>query len=491
MGVWPHLLTQALNEVRRFNIGLLKTLINLALPLCAKWVALRLVLNARRACHPAESPPPVAMAHIRPFRALRYDPDKIGALENIALPLVDQVSAEQLRHYYRVYESAIHVAWPRSTAHATDRVMQWRKHGVLVQDPLPAIYPYYQRFTLYGARESFLRKGFICLVKLNDKPADPDILVHEDIIPSALASRVDLMEQTLLNLAPAHGLYTDPDHTLERIMDPYMQAPLTQMVDFTGVENTLGMIQNRQALQQFAALLKDKKIVLADGHHRLAAAQELHRRKPDQQTARYLLMYLSNAAAGDNRILAFHRLVNLNKHILGRTFDRVAFLDKLRPFFHIKPFTDRSPVYEQVEGHKRTFALIFKDAQYVLALRPEVDAERDTLLPLPPSVKRLDYTLLHYFILDRALGLPYTEQQNSPALSYWKDFSKARDGALHKDNHMAIIVNAVSMDELLAVTHDHARMPQKSTYFFPKVLCGLLYASVNDADNASAFDTSF
>lgn len=435
------------------------------------------------------------MAHIRPFRALRYDPAKIGAMENIALPLVDQVSAEQLRSYYRVYESAIHVAWPRSTAHATDRINQWRKHGVLVQDPLPAIYPYYQRFTLYGARESYLRKGFVCLVSLDGKPADPDILVHEDIIPSALASRVDLMEHTLLNLAPAHGLYTDAAHTLELIMDPYMQAPLVQMVDFTGVENTLGMIQNRQALEQFMAVLKNQKIVLADGHHRLAAAQKLyqtlHQRKPEHKTARYLLMYLSNAAADDNRILAFHRLVNLSKHVLGRAFDRTAFLEKLAHFFHIKPFTERSPIYEEVEGRKRTFALIFRDAQYVLSLKPDIDAVRDTLLPLPPSVKQLDYTLLHYFILDRALGLPYTEQQNSPALSYWKDFSKARDGALHKDNHMAIILNAVTMDELLAVTHDHARMPQKSTYFFPKVLCGLLFASVNDADNASAFDASF
>ncbi len=440
------------------------------------------------------------MAVIRPFRAFRYDPDKIGARQNIALPLVDAVSAELLRDYYRVYESAIHLAWPRSTAHAVDRLAQWRKYGVLRHDPLPAVYPYYQRFTIYGAQESYTRKGFMCLVRLNPTGEPPDILVHEDVMPHALTPRVALMQQTQMHIAPVHGLYHDPDYTLEPLMDAYMRAPLEEVTDFQGVHNSLGVIQNCRELQQFVTTLRNKKIILADGHHRLASAiqvrdemQRAHGKLAVQSASNYILMYLSNAASPANRILPTHRLVRLSKG-----FDNNIFLKKLENYFTVIPVADRTPLYEHIEGQRYSLGLLFRDAQYVLKLKKSIVPETDIALPLPASVLRLPYTVLHYYILQQALGIPYGAQPGSADFSYWKDYSKVLQGvmkigtpAADKNAYMGVIVNEATLDDLMAVTADSAIMPPKSTYFYPKLLSGLLYASLNEADFAMPFDTYF
>jgi uncharacterized protein (DUF1015 family) len=437
------------------------------------------------------------MAHIRPFRAFRYREKPNHEVEKHFSPLFDVVSPEQLEALYADPENSIHLSMPISDDHVLQKLNEWKENGILKQDPLPGIYIYYQEFSLFGDEKKYVRKGFIAMIRIQDQaiPKGTEIILHEGTISSSVSERTRLLEKTLLNTAPTHGLYSDPGFSLEAIMDAYMVSPQYQYIDYQGVINKMAIVQDRRDIERFQALMADKSVYLADGHHRLGSSLALREHLsaqgkplPQDSMVNYHLMYLTNLCSDDLRILPIHRVF----HLKERTHNPNPIIQGLRNYFEVTDITfDRAPIFNLIEDKPRSFGMVLGSLQFHLELKPDIDPVRDIDLPLPQAVKELDYTILHYFVFDKVLGIPYLEQHATDAIKYIKDYGLALKQAVTWPGRIAFITRGTRMDQMMRVCETGQLMPQKSTYFYPKVVCGMVFASIDDNENNSPFDLGF
>jgi uncharacterized protein (DUF1015 family) len=305
---------------------------------------------------------------------------------------------------------------------------------------------------------------------------------HENTIASSVNDRIELLEKTELNVSATHGLYTDPSFELEKYLDEAIQLPLVETEDYQGVRDVLGVIHDASVIQRFKQLIRNKKIILADGHHRyegsLANMHQQKRANPHHDGTEgynFHMMYLTNTEADDLRILPTHRLI----HGIS-DFNEDALVKKLERYFIVKPIEDADTLGEIISGKKWTFGLLFSENAYKIRLKPE--AIRDLRWPFPDVVKNLDLTVMHYFILEKGLGIPGKEQRKSLNVSFDRSFGDCLKKVIKKEAQMAIITNEVSIDEVKEVCQSGYTMPQKSTYFYPKVICGFLFSSINTSE---------
>jgi uncharacterized protein (DUF1015 family) len=251
------------------------------------------------------------------------------------------------------------------------------------------------------------------------------------------------------------------------------------------------VIQDAHIIKKFLNVLHDKTIILADGHHRYEGSlvhmnqqKALNPNHTGSEGYNFHLMYLTNTEAGDLRILPTHRLVSGVQN-----FSEEEILRKVEKDFIIKPIEDPDTLNEIIVGKQWAFGLIFKENAYKLRLKPEAF---DTMKwHFPDVVKKLDLTVLHYFIIEKVLGIPGKEQRNSENISFDRSFSDCLKKVWQNEAQMAIITNEISIEEVKQVCQSGATMPQKSTYFYPKVICGFLFSSIKENEFQSPPYTSF
>lgn len=422
------------------------------------------------------------MPEIKPVRAWRYNQNLNAAIDDLTSPLFDVVSEKQRKALYQNPYNSIHLSVPQgpdAADQAASLLDQWKSLGVIIQDRLPAIYVYYQYFTLYGSSKEFCRKGFVCNIRVHHWEDDV-ILRHENTIPKSVNDRIELLKKTELNVSPTHGLYTDASFELEKYMDEAILNPVYEVEDYQGVRDVLAVIHDAKIVQKFIDVLSAKQIILADGHHRYEGSlvyMDQQRKANPKHTGKegynFHLMYLTNTEAGDLRILPTHRLI---KDLPG--FDEEPIIKKLSEDFIIKPVEDADTLHEIIAGKQWAFGLMFKENAYKIRLKPEA---LDTMKwQFPDVVKRLDLTVMHYFILEKALRIPGKDQRKSENIFFDRSFSDCLKRVLKDEAQVAIITNEVSIEDVKNVCHSGATMPQKSTYFYPKVICGFLFSSIKE-----------
>lgn len=422
------------------------------------------------------------MAEIKPLRAWRYMPAISKNIEAITSPLFDVVSEKQRKVLYKNPYNSIHLSVPqepKAAERAANLLDEWKAKGIIEQDHLPGIYVYYQYFKITGSPQEFCRKGFICNIRTYHWDENV-ILRHENTIPKAVNDRIELLEKTELNVSPTHGLYTDTSFELEKYMDEAIRVPLYETEDYQGVRDVLAIIHDANVVQRFMDVLKDKSIILADGHHRYEGSlvymnkqKALNVHHTGNEGYNFHLMYLTNTEAGDLRILPTHRLIQGIAN-----FDEEEIVRKLEQDFVIKPVEDADTLNEIIVGKQWAFGLLFKENAYKLRLKP--DALATMKWHFPQVVKELDLTVMHYFIIEKALGIPGKDQRKSDNISFDRSFSDCLKKVLKDEVQMAIITNEVSIEDVKKVCQSGATMPQKSTYFYPKVICGFLFSSIKE-----------
>lgn len=422
------------------------------------------------------------MAEILPFRAWRYNDDLSRNIDELTSPLFDVVSDKQRKSLYQHPYNSIHLSVPAGQDPALNASMvldQWKQQGVLVQDKLPGIYVYYQYFKLAGIPKEFCRKGFICHIRAYDW-SEKMILRHENTIPKSVNDRIALLEKTQLQVSPTHGLYTDPEFQLEKMMDEAVTNPIYETEDYQGVRDLLAVIHDRKMIMKFIDLISTKTIILADGHHRYEGSLiykhkrlQAHPQSTGREGFNYHLMYLTNTEADDLKILPTHRLI---KDLAS--FDERTILNKLEEDFIIKPVEESNSLNEIITGKPWAFGLLFKDSAYKIRLKPE--SLNTISWPFPEEIKRLDLTVMHYFVIEKALGIPGKKQRQSENISFDRSFSECLKKVMNGEAQLAIITNEISIEDVKKVCHSGYTMPQKSTYFYPKVVCGLLFSSIKE-----------
>jgi uncharacterized protein (DUF1015 family) len=435
------------------------------------------------------------LAEIQPLRGWRYSPALSADIDDYVSPLFDVVSVKQREALYRQPLNSIHLSVPRGAdpaGAALARLREWQAQGVLRQDELPGIYAYYQYFRLPGSAREYCRKGFMCHIRAYDW-ADNVVLRHENTLPASVNDRAELLARTAFQTSATHGLYRDEDFELEGYLDEAMQAPLYETAeDYQGARDVLAVIQDAGIIRRFQAVLAAREVILADGHHRyegsLAYRQQRAAQGPGtgREPWNYHLMYLTNAAADDLRILPTHRLLLELPANLGDA----EFLARLEPWFTILPQEEATDLPEIIAGKPWAFGLYLDGQAYKIRLRTEVHAQLDW--DTTPEVKRLDLTVLHFFVLEKALGLLGPDVQRSwPGIAYVRNFAECLQRVDRGEARAAFIVNEVSMAEVEAVCHSGAVMPPKSTFFYPKTIGGFLFSSIADEEAGNIFDEVF
>ena len=433
------------------------------------------------------------MAEIQPLRGWRYNPILSANIDAHVSPLFDVVSAKQREALYRDPLNSIHLSVPRGddpAAAAVAQLREWQATGVLLQDELPGIYAYYQYFRLPGSPHEYCRKGFMCHIKAYEW-AENVVLRHENTLPASVNDRAELLARTQFQTSATHGLYRDEDFELETYLDEAMLSPLYETAeDYQGARDVLAVIQDAAIIRRFQQVLRARQVILADGHHRYEgsltyrhARQAATRAATGHEPWNYHLMYLTNAAADNLRILPTHRLLLEFPHNLGDT----ELLDRLAPYFTITPTADANDLPEIIAGKPWAFGLYLGGQAYKIRLRPEMHSTLDW--DTTQEVKALDLTVLHFFVLEKALGLVGPDVQRAwPGVAYVRNFTECLQRVDRGEARAAFIVNEVSMAEVEAVCHSGAVMPPKSTFFYPKTIGGFLFSSIADeeADNLFA-----
>lgn len=420
------------------------------------------------------------MAEIKPFCAWQYNHSLSSKIDDLVSPLFDVISEKQREKLYQNPHNSIHISVPKgadSAISAAETLQKWKDDGIIMQDPVPGIYVYYQHFSFPGSKKMRCRKGFVCYIKAYDWEENI-LLRHENTIPNAVNNRTELLEKTELNVSPTHGLYTDEHHQLEAYMDESMRNPIFETEDYQGVRDVLSVIQDAEIIEKFKNLIASKQIILADGHHRYESSMEYRKaciennpHHTGEEAYNYHMIYLTNTESDDLVILPTHRLIS---H--WENFDKNRMLTTIEGHFNIKEVDNPYDIHEIIMGKPWTFGLVFKDNTYAIRLKPEAFPKLHW--PFPDVVKQLDLTVMHYFIIEKALGIPGPQQRRSESIGFERNFSECLNKVHHGEAQLAIITQEISMEEVKNVCFSGHTMPQKSTYFYPKVICGLVFGSI-------------
>lgn len=431
------------------------------------------------------------MAEILPIKAWRYHDKFKSKIDELTAPLFDVVSERQRELLYENPFNSIHLSVPKGpepAKQALEILNSWKKDQIIVQDEEPGIYVYYQYFRLSGEHDFRCRKGFIAQIKAYNWE-EKMILRHENTIIHAVNDRIDLLQSTKIQASPTHGLYEDPDNHLEKYMDEAIANPLYELEDYQGVREVLGVIRDPSIISKFLAVLKDKQVILADGHHRLEGAIEYRNSCKNQladakwKSYDYHMMYFTNTNGNHLKILPTHRLFK------GLKMSQDQFLASLGEWFDVKKFPDQDDLGTYAFHKPWSYGLLIGEDSFLLQLK----SGKFDLIPstYPNVIKKLDLAVLHELIFNNILGIPMESQRSSSNINYERSFSRCIHEVQTGKASFAIITRELELNQVLEVCRSGYVMPQKSTYFYPKALGGLLFASIKQDEFEFDYDTFF
>lgn len=423
------------------------------------------------------------MAEILPIKAWRYHERFAANIEEFTSPLFDVVSPKQRQALYANPYNSIHLSVPlgeHPAQSAQTLLEEWKQEKIIQQDKIPGIYVYYQYFKFPGQEEESVRKGFIAQIRAYDWE-EGVVLRHENTIAKAVNDRIDLLRATQFQSSPTHGLYEDPLHLLEPYMDVAIEDPIYDLEDYQGVREVLAVIQDVSLIKKFIEVIGDKKIILADGHHRyegaIAYKKEMEIANPlhsGKEGYNYHMMYFTNALSKNLRILPTHRIF---KEI---ALSEEAIISRLKDWFVVRRLNEVDEIMELILQRQWAFGLVFPENAYKISLIPEKIKEFDH--DIPEVLKKVDLMVLHYFFIDKVLEIPMAEQRFSDHIEYERNLHRCLQKVETGSASFAVITKDVSMSQVLDVCNSGYTMPQKSTYFYPKTLSGLLFASIEESE---------
>jgi uncharacterized protein (DUF1015 family) len=432
------------------------------------------------------------MAELRPFRPLRYNPKLIGDLSAVVAPPYDVISpARRDALYERSPYNAVRLILNRSDdpyGAAAELLAAWRRSGVLVRDPRAALCYHVERFTL-PTGQTYERQGVLGIVRLEPFHTGR-IRPHERTFARHREDRMRILRACRTNLSPIFGLFADRMDALDPARAVAAdRAPDVAIEDDTGVRHRVWFVTDAAAIRAVGRALVEETIFIADGHHRyetaLAYADE-HRREhgpADDAPHNFVLMYLTSMNDPGLVILPTHRLLS---GVPGLHGPRVG--EQLRRYFRVTPFprTARDDFYAHLHesAEEVRLGVAFADSPELLVLAVEDFARLERFeADLAPAVRRLDVAVLDAVVLRGMLGIACAAATEAGQLTYTHDDAKALD-AVTRGAQAAFLMNPPHIENVQAVCLAGETMPEKSTYFYPKLLTGLVFHPLDDTDHA-------
>ncbi len=429
---------------------------------------------------------------VEPFRAFRFDADVVGDVGNCIAPPYDVISpAQQEQLYEKSEHNIVRIIKGKTTAsdngdhnqytRASEYLRKWIEQGALRQDSAETMYAYVQDFAWAGTR--FQRLSLIALARLEE--FGDVVKPHERILKKPLADRLNLKRATKAGFGLVFMLYEDAEKIADEIMKRAAAGePLIDFVDEQNVRHRLFAIAAAEDVEQIVKMMGNKSCVIADGHHRYTTGLS-YAEESDNPQAGYQMLAFANTCQKGLIVLPTHRLVgNLED------FSFKKLLVDLRDTFEISELkfdstqakTDTrqemlARMKAQYTGGKNAFGIYGSDNAFYVAVLKDQSAMEPVVPDMSPAWRALDVSVLHKLILEELLGIDEERLAGKDNVRYVKDTPNAIDDSIaqvdqgHKQ--AAFFMNPVKMEQLMKVTDAGERMPQKSTYFYPKVFTGL------------------
>ena len=424
------------------------------------------------------------MLEVEPLRGVLYDPDRAGPLDRLLAPPYDVISpAEREALAARSPHSIVHLILPAGEgdaryAAAAALYREWFASGILRRDTQPAIYRYQQSYTAEG--RSFTRTGFISRVRLR-RFAERVVLPHERTMSAPKADRLKLTRACGAWFSQVFALYSDPAGETEVPFAEIAERPaeLEARTD-DGTTHRLWRLTDSRAQRQLAAAISSRRAYIADGHHRYETMLAL-RDELGGEDAQFGPLFLCRMEDPGLRVLATHRIV----HAL-ESFDLKRLLAAAGEFFEVHESRFAEPDAVRAELERRgcqgpVLGLAAGQQLFFLSLRPGAEQA----VGGPAVLRRLDVTLLHALLIERILGIDRAAQEKQSHLRYVKDLGQALRDARAPGVQAAFLLNPTRVTDLQSVADAGEVMPQKSTYFFPKLASGLVDYPVRDPASPS------
>lgn len=423
------------------------------------------------------------MVSVRPFRATYYDPETYADLERVISPPYDVISEagqqalyQQDPHNFVRIDFGKHDAADTASENVYSRaamtLQRWREQGVFQTEEQPAFYLHNQTFSDRGQIQT--RSDLFVMCQVGDY-GPGQVLRHEKTLAGPKADRLALMTETQAHLSPVYCVYQDPQHALLELFGRIAHSPSLFSFAENDLQHELYRISDAADIALIQAHFAERSLYIADGHHRYETARTFSKAHPEQESAQYICMYLSALEDPGLVVWPYHRMVRPN----FEWPEWSAFLERAAEYFTItaieKSQIQASLDAEDAETGSQTMRLVIETSQGAWLL------SRTAVLPTGIASERsvtyrhLDVSILHELILYQLADFPEDKAKDPDFIRFSPDVSVLQS-YLKSEGGVAFYLNATPLQALCQVADENETMPPKSTYFYPKVPSGLIFA---------------
>ena len=420
---------------------------------------------------------------------MRYNTFLAGKIGELCCPPYDIISEEERLGYIAENEyNVIRLELPKEGEDvyktAGEVLDMWRNTGVLVHEIKPAVYIYEEEFNAYNKRSSV--KGIIVRVKVEEFSKGV-ILPHEFTLSKAKADRFNLMKATNCNFSQIYALYMDEEHTTLKTIDRLSdRKPDQKFTDSDHVTHKLWIITDEKVIEKLVNDFADRKLYIADGHHRYETALNYRNycrengisKEGDPQD--YQMMYLVDMQHPGLVVFPTHRMVRDLE-----SFDKDEVLKGCEEYFDITKFTSvgniNSELAKQYKQGKKAFGFYCGKGEWYLLVLKDIEVMAKVLPDLSEASQQLDVSVLHSLILEKTMGIDKENMANQINLTYTKFFEEAIMKVDKGEFQCSFILNPTRVTEIRDVAAAGEKMPQKSTYFYPKMITGMVMNDLNES----------
>jgi uncharacterized protein (DUF1015 family) len=446
------------------------------------------------------------MVKIAPFQGYKYDISNVKDFKQVVSPPYDVINPELQKKLHESSEYNIaHITKGKKFpdddennneyTRAAKLLDSWIENGILAKEKIPCIYVLAQDFEANG--QKMTRTGFIALIKLEEMCSSSDadgmcdgVHQHEETLPKDIEDRLNLLRATKANFGLIFSLYSDEKLFIDSILEREMKKPaLMTVTDDEGVTHRLWAIHDKNEIRKIQEVMDKKYIIIADGHHRYKTALRYSKENPNQISAQFRMLAFVNTMNRGLVILPTHRLIQGIEN-----FDCKKLIATLADDFTIEDFEfgdeddkkARDAMFRRMDEHfrknKHAFGLFCNDGKYYsLVLKNENRMEE--IKNHSDAWKHLDITILHRLILEDKLGITKEKVasgtiEGGSYVEYVKAIGDAVENSIDKVNNKGyqavFFVNPTKVKEVEEVATNHETMPQKSTFFYPKMYTGFV-----------------
>ncbi|OGQ14985.1 MAG: hypothetical protein A3B70_04255 [Deltaproteobacteria bacterium RIFCSPHIGHO2_02_FULL_40_11] len=404
------------------------------------------------------------MVSVHPFKALHYHPKHV-TLKKVCVPPYDVISNDEKKKFLKQspYNFSRIILGKDKTGYktASRRFQSWQDRHILIQDEKEGFYFWEQTFLFQGKK--VVRSGLMCGVSLHDF-FKGGIRPHENTFEAPKSDRMEILKACQANLTPIFMMYDDPKKVIEKKILPRLESPVLRMTDAFGVKHRIWKIEALDQKQEIQKVLSQKNLYILDGHHRFATALKYYTQHKKQNSAHAVMSFITNLCSPGLKVYAIDRILPFDQD-----FSKGAYLKKLQNEFKIQQSKKR------VQPGIRKWVIRFSKDPIFYVLKPKNLKKIMASISNPKVIRDLDVAILHEKII------PSKIQSNLKYLRGMPEYRKRLFKEVSRGQHSAIwMCAAPNLKQLKAVSDAALVMPAKSTYFYPKLLSGLLIRPFNE-----------